>query len=64
MDRFQVGDLVLADTGITGRIVTMSKDGQQAYVPGTAVCDYLCGLRDGRPLHRGWALTGYGVPRR
>jgi hypothetical protein len=34
MDRFQVGDLVRTDTGITGRIVTMSEDGQYAYIPG------------------------------
>jgi hypothetical protein len=36
MEQLQVGDLVRTDTGITGRIVTMSEDGQHAYVSGTA----------------------------
>jgi hypothetical protein len=36
MDQLQAGDLVRTDTGITGRIVTISPDGQYAYLPGTA----------------------------
>jgi hypothetical protein len=31
--------LVRTETGITGRIVTISQDGQYAYVPGTADVD-------------------------
>jgi preprotein translocase subunit YajC len=36
MEQLQVGDLVRTNTGITGRIVTMSQDGQYAYIPVTA----------------------------
>ena len=39
MDRLQVGDLVRTDTGIVGRIATISDDGQSAYVPLTAEVD-------------------------